>query len=175
LSAVQFGKLPDRNGFVGRQLSDESLRIGTGQPSDQIVDKSSHVGKIGAGDRPRYSRNCAPALTPRARTPRRHIDLSIVQIAGHLPTDPTRKRWFVGLALKLNFRNHDPLEDAAINVDVPDRAGVLDKKALFLQRIITTNGRKYPFGFRNRDFILKLRTHNPRPRSLDRDRRGFSR
>src|SRR5262249_1298400 len=69
LSAVQFGKLPDRNGFVGRQLSDESLRIGTGQPSDQIVDKSSHVGKIGAGDRPRYSRNCAPALTPRARTP----------------------------------------------------------------------------------------------------------
>src|SRR5689334_1122274 len=114
-------------------------------------------------------------LTLGARTPREHVNLSIVRIAGHLPTDPTRKRQWLGLLLELNFGDNEALEDPAIDVDVPDRVAVLNKKTLLLQSVMTTNCRKHPLGIRKRDSILKLGARKARPRALDRNRRGVFR
>lgn len=53
-----------------------------------------------------------------------------MRIAGHLPADPTRKRQFLSVLLEFNFGKHEALENGAIDVDVPDRVAVLNKKAL---------------------------------------------
>jgi len=65
-------------------------------------------------------------LTLEARALRTHIDLFIEQIAGHLLTDPTRKLQLLALVLEFNLRDHHAFEDAAINVDVPNRTSAVD-------------------------------------------------
>jgi hypothetical protein len=51
---------------------------------------------------------------------------------------------------------------------------ILDEETLFLQRIISTDGRDDPLSVGDRDLILKFRAHNTDPRSLDGDRRDVS-
>jgi hypothetical protein len=40
---------------------------------------------------------------------------------------------------------------------MPHSTGTLDEETLFLQSIVSTNGREHPLGIGDRDLILKLR------------------
>ena len=57
---------------------------------------------------------------------------------------------------------------------MPRCPGILDEETLFLQSIISTDGRDDPLGVGDRDLIFKFRAHNTDPRSLDGDRRDVS-
>src|ERR1700722_16874384 len=85
-----------------------------------------------------------------------------------------RKDQLLGLLLKLDFGNNDTLKNAAVNIDMPRCPRVLDEETLFLQSIISTDGREHPLSVGDRDLILKFRAHNTDPRSLDGDRRDVS-
>src|SRR5215510_5807704 len=49
---------------------------------------------------------------------------------------------------------------------MPRCLGVLDEKALFLQSIVSTDGREHPLGVSDRDLILKFGAHDTDPWSL---------
>ncbi len=80
----------------------------------------------------------------------------------------------MGLLLKLDFGNKNTLKNTAVNIDMPRYPGVLDEETLFLQSIISTDGREHPLRVGDRDLILKFRAHNTNPRSLDGDRGDVS-
>ena len=50
----------------------------------------------------------------------------------------------MGLLLELDFGNSDALENADVNVDMPRCPGMLDEETLFLQNIVSTDGREHP-------------------------------
>src|SRR5215475_13682107 len=75
---------------------------------------------------------------------------------------------------KLDFGNNDALKNAGVNIDMPRCLGVLDEKALFLQSIVSTDGREHPLGVSDRDLILKFGAHDTDPWSLDGHRRDVS-
>src|SRR5262249_20578167 len=105
---------------------------------------------------------------------RAHIDFLIVRIPGHFLTNPMRKDQLLGLLLKLDLGNNDTLKNATIYIDMPGCPGVFDEKSLFLQSIVSTDGREHPLGIGDRDLILKFGPDNTDPWSLDGDRRDVS-
>src|SRR5262249_32656389 len=56
-------------------------------------------------------------------------------------------------------------------VDMPRSPGILNEETLFLQSIVSTNGREHSLSVSDRYLILKLRLRNADPWSLDGERR----
>jgi hypothetical protein len=73
--------------------------------------------------------------------------------------------------LKLDFGNNDALENAAINVDMPSSAGILDEETLFLQSIVLTHRREHPLGVIADFFLGKFAAPADRWRSQRSTRR----